>query len=122
MSTQMRRHIIGNLPKLFEAVQLYVPTVEHFMQYMDGQVCPRLLNVKYLASIQVPYDDIGTMSPTQYWAILHPDSSLAGMASLLCSILASQADVERVFSSAKFQSDGRGRWPWTSWPRRFTSG
>lgn len=58
---------------------------------------------------QVPYDDIGTMSPTQYWAILHPDSPLAGMASLLCSIPASQADVERVFSSAKFQSDGRGR-------------
>ena len=47
----MRRNIVGNLPKLFEAVQLDVPNVEHFMQNMDGQVCLRLLIVKYLASV-----------------------------------------------------------------------
>ena len=88
------RLALEEVAKCGEHLQVAYPTPEEVLDFVGGQP---------------PYDGNLECHPWQYWTTLFKDDPLSPLGRVMSTLPASQATVERVFSSAQWQCESRGR-------------
>ncbi len=92
LTDEQIRQALKSIPKVCQDLLIDVPSITEVINFKDHRP---------------PYADSPDCKPFQYWKAYMSGTPLSKLGELLSALPASQATVEKVFSSAGWQSEGR---------------